>query len=259
MGCEIEGLNGLPDESQSPSALEPSGGPSLEPGVKFSRIRGQTLVAQVEPEAGGVVVARTQSDVGVLAPDDRPVLFVSVGVGDQSIECEVPAVKLAHSPRPPQSCLGACRPNRLCAFPRSARRGQSGDDRSGSVRQTEEDEDGTVQSDKIIVGDPTETITKVDTWHRRDLVDHDVTGLIDACRRGGFDRNSRQRRFDWVGRERADCDRRRCVEPIVLNDDHRPGLACVDASRSRDMNIAAPHSADSTSVPQSTEIASTKA
>src|SRR5450755_3508476 len=82
----------MSDEGSAPSTFESYGGPTLEPGLEPFRTRGQlvaTLVAQVEPEARGVVVTGTQSHNGVLASDDRPILFVSVGIGDQGIEHEV--------------------------------------------------------------------------------------------------------------------------------------------------------------------------
>lgn len=131
---------------------------------------------------------------------------------------------------------------------------------AGSFSEPEEYEKCAIEPDEIGIGQATEMIAYICPRHRDDLVDHDLAWLLDPGYRRRLDSDPGQRRLDRTGRQRTDRNRSRRIKPIVLNNDDRSWLTGIGTPRSSDVNIAAPHSADSPSaVSQSTEIASTNA
>ena len=128
-----------------------------------------------------------------------------------------------------------------------------------SIGQTKIDEQGAIQSDQIVISKPAEPIAQIGTRHGGDLVDHDVTRVIEASRDARSDGKPGERRLNQIRGQWTHSDRGRGVESVILNNDDGARLTGVGASRSRDMDIAATHRLDSISSPHSPEMASTKA
>ena len=131
----------------------------------------------------------------------------------------------------------------------------------GSIRQTEEHNKGTVDAHEVGCRQSAEALTQVGPRHRRDLVDHHLTGLVEAGDGRRIDINSSQRSLDRITREGADGNRSSGVETVVLHNDNRTRLARIGAAGSGRVDIASSH-ADSDAfafVFHSVEIASTNA
>ena len=130
----------------------------------------------------------------------------------------------------------------------------------GLVGKPEEYEERAIEPDEIGIGQTAETIAYICPRHRGDFVDHDVAWLLNSGHRCRLHSDSGQRRLDGIGCQRADHDRGRGIEPIVLNNDDGSGLTRVGTSCGSEVYMASPHSADSrSSSAQLTEIASTYA
>src|SRR5579872_1098234 len=100
----------------------------------------------------------------------------------------------------------------------------------GSVGETHEHDEGTVDAHKIGRRQAAKMITEVGPWHRGDLVDHHSTRLLEAGDGGRIHIDSSQRSIDRIGRQGADGHRCGGVETVILHDDNRTRLAGARAT-----------------------------
>lgn len=112
----------------------------------------------------------------------------------------------------------------------------------GRSGEAEEDEDGSVETDHVLVVEPSAAFAEFRTRDRCQLVHHQAADLAKLVARVGRDGQPEQRRFGRVGRHRADRDRVGGVESVVLHDDHRARLADIAAAGRRSPDFAASHS-----------------
>ena len=75
--------------------------------------------------------------------------------------------------------------------------------RAGSIGKPEKYQERAVEPNKIGIGELAEVIAHIHPWHRRDLVDHDLTWLLDPGGLGRLHGYPDKWRLDWIGRQRA--------------------------------------------------------
>jgi len=120
---------------------------------------------------------------------------------------------------------------------------ESSSGESLSACETEEDQDGSAQSDQIVVTKSSHAVTEFRSRNRRDFVNHEAAWLAQAIHIVGFDRKSEYGRVSRISDERTHRDRRGRIETVILDDYHRPWPANVATAGSRSPDLASPHSA----------------
>ena len=133
-------------------------------------------------------------------------------------------LKTANSPRDDEKTL--CRFELLVA-------GRSGD--------AQEDQNGTIQPNHILVSKAADTITDLCLRNGRDLICHQSADSAQAVALAWLDRQPKQRSIGWVGSECAHRGRIRHAETAVLKNHNGTGLARIVLTASNSPNLAALH------------------
>src|SRR5665213_542194 len=111
-----------------------------------------------------------------------------------------------------------------------------------SVSESEEDDDGSIETDHVLISEAADPLAELHAPHRRQLVDHEAARLVEPVLLTHLHEEPEERCLSGIGCERADRDRVGRVEPVVLNDDDWPRLAGVARPRGRGPDFAASHS-----------------
>ena len=112
---------------------------------------------------------------------------------------------------------------------------------SGSIRETQEHDKGSVNTHEIGRRQPAKTLTQVGPRHGCDLVDHHSTWLQDAGEGRGVDFNSGQWSLDRITRQGTDGNGGRGVEAVVLHNHNGTRLARVGAAGRGRVDVTSSH------------------
>lgn len=97
-----------------------------------------------------------------------------------------------------------------------------------SAGEAEEHEDRSTEPDEFLVAKPADRLAELGARHSRDLVDHETARIPQPVHLVWIDSKAKQWGIGLIRRERADRDRVRPVEAIVLDD--RDGSRFADVS-----------------------------
>jgi len=108
--------------------------------------------------------------------------------------------------------------------------------------KSEEHDDGAVQPDHVLTGQPPDPFSELGSPNGGDLVDHETADVVQPVLEAGLYDQTEERRLGGMGGEGTDGHRVGRVEAVVLDDDRRPGLAGIPRSGCRGPDLAAGHS-----------------
>src|SRR5947208_14522117 len=112
----------------------------------------------------------------------------------------------------------------------------------GRGGDTQEDQDGAIEPQDILIGKPARQLPDLCFWSRGDLVHHQPGRGAKSIGGAGLDKEPEKRRIGGIGGEGANGDRSGLVKALVLKDDHGTRLAGVIFAVGSGPNLAAPHS-----------------
>ncbi len=117
---------------------------------------------------------------------------------------------------------------------------------------SQEDQNGAIQPHHILVSKAANTRPDFCFWNRRDLIHHQATNSSESVGLARLNEESKKRSIGWIGSERAQRNRIRHVETVVLKNHHRTWLSSVVLTARNGPDLAALH------VPPQSEMASIK-
>ncbi len=123
---------------------------------------------------------------------------------------------------------------------------------AGWSSNSQEDQNGAIQPHHILVSKAANIRPDFCFRNSRDLIHHQATNSSQSVGLARLNEESKKRSISWIGSERAQRNRIRHVEPVVLKNHHRTRFSSVVLTARNGPNLAALH------VPPQSEMASIK-